>query len=186
MNAFDWAILAVLLLSTGVSLFRGFIKEAFSLLVWALAFWVAFAFSGDLRGWLTGYVDTPSVRAGMAFVGLFVLVLIVGGVVNYLLGKLVESTGLSATDRMLGAVFGLVRGLAMVVLFFLVAGLTPMPQDSWWRQARVVPYLMPLVNTVHGWLPESVGRHIRFEPPGPADKARDLLLDLKERVEEKT
>ncbi len=186
MTGFDWAIVAVLLLSTLVSLFRGFIKEAFSLLVWALAFWVAFAFSGDLRGYLTGYVDEPSVRAGMAFIGLFVLVLIVGGIANYLLGKLVESTGLSATDRMLGAVFGLVRGLAMVVLFFLIAGLTPMPQDSWWRQSTVVPYLMPLVNTVHGWLPESIGRHIRFEAPTPVDQARDLLLDLKEKVEEKT
>mgnify|MGYP000016469238 CR=1 FL=1 len=98
----DYAILAIIALSSLVGVLRGFIKEVFSLAVWAAAFLVAWHFSGDVAEWMSDAVTLPSARLAMGFAGLFVAVLLVGGLANYLLGKLVASTGLSGTDRLLG------------------------------------------------------------------------------------
>jgi len=91
-------------------------------------------------------------------------VLLVGGLLNYLLGRLVESTGLSGTDRLLGGVFGAARGLALVLTVLLVAGLTPLPADPWWQQSQSIARLMPLVEWAAGYLPESISEHLEFYP----------------------
>jgi membrane protein required for colicin V production len=160
----DYAILAVIVLSTGVGALRGFIKEVFALLVWAAAFLVAYHFAGDVAALMENSVTLPSARTAMGFTGLFVAVLLVGGLLNYLLGRLVESTGLSGTDRLLGAVFGAARGLALVLTILLVAGLTPIPADPWWQQSRTIARLMPLVDWAAAYLPESIVGHLEFEP----------------------
>ena len=130
MNWPDYAILAVMAISIGVGALRGFIMEVFSLLVWVAAFGVAYHFAGDVAVLMEGSVTLPSARIAMGFTGLFIAVLLVGGLINYLLGRLVESTGLSGTDRLLGGVFGAARGLALVLVLLLVAGLTPLPAGS--------------------------------------------------------
>ena len=164
MNWPDYAILAVIAISTGVGALRGFIKEVFSLLVWAAAFLVAYHFGGDVAALMEGTVSLPSARTAMGFTGLFIAVLLVGGLVNYLLGRLVETTGLSGTDRLLGGVFGAVRGLALVLAVLLVAGLTPLPADPWWQESRTIARLMPLVERAASYLPESITEHLDFEP----------------------
>ncbi|NNJ64227.1 MAG: CvpA family protein [Xanthomonadales bacterium] len=164
MNWPDYAILAVILLSTLVGLLRGFIKEVFSLAVWAAAFLVAYTFAGDVAGWMENAIDLPSARTAMGFAGLFITVLLVGGLINYLLGKLVESTGLSGTDRLLGGVFGAARGLVLVVAVLLVAGFTPIPEDPWWQESRTIERLMPMVRWTAEFLPEGVAEHLEFEP----------------------
>jgi membrane protein required for colicin V production len=160
----DYAILIVIAISVGVGALRGFIREVFSLLVWVAAFLVAYRFSGDLAALMEGSVSLPSARVAMAFTGLFIAVLLVGGLINYLLGLLVESTGLSGTDRLLGAAFGAVRGLALVLILLLVAGLTPLPADPWWQESRTIARLMPLVDWAVAHLPESVAKHFDFNP----------------------
>jgi len=164
MNWPDYAILAVIAISTGVGALRGFIKEVFSLLVWAAAFLVAYRFGGDVAALMEDSVSLPSARTAMGFTGLFIAVLLVGGLLNYLLGRLVESTGLSGTDRLLGGVFGAVRGLALVLAVLLVAGLTPLPADPWWQESRTIARLMPLVERAASYLPESITEHLDFEP----------------------
>lgn len=164
MNWPDYAILAVVAISTLVGTLRGFIKEAFSLLVWAAAFLVAYHFSGDVAELMQDAVSLPSARLAMGFTGLFVAVLLVGGLLNYLLGRLVESTGLSGTDRLLGGVFGAGRGLALVVAVLLVAGFTPLPADPWWRESATIARLMPLVDWAAGWLPEPIAGYLDFDP----------------------
>lgn len=159
-----FAILAVIALSVVVGLFRGFIKEAFSLLVWAAAFMIAWYFGGDVAVLMEDVITLPSARTAMGFTGLFVLVLLLGGLANYLLGKLVESTGLSGTDRLLGGVFGAVRGLALVVAVLLVAGFTPIPADPWWKESPTIQRILPLVEWSAGFLPESIREHLDFEP----------------------
>lgn len=139
MNWVDVVILAVIGLSVVVSLFRGFLREVFSLLVWILAAWLAFRFAAPLAGRMQPWIDVPSVRVILAFAGVFVLVLIVGGLINFLLGKLVETTGLSGTDRMVGALFGALRGVAIVLVAVVLAGFTPFPQDPWWQASRLLP-----------------------------------------------
>jgi membrane protein required for colicin V production len=160
----DYAILAVVAISVLVGVLRGFIKEVFSLLVWAAAFLVAYQFGGDVAAMMEDAVSLPSARSAMGFTGLFVAVLLVGGLLNYLLGRLVESTGLSGTDRLLGGVFGAARGLGLVVAVLLVAGFTPIPADPWWQESRSIARLMPLVDWAASWLPESIAEHLDFEP----------------------
>jgi membrane protein required for colicin V production len=130
MNWPDYAILSVVAISILVGALRGFIKEVFSLLVWAAAFAVAYHFGGDVAAMMEDAVSLPSARTAMGFTGLFVAVLLLGGLLNYLLGRLVETTGLSGTDRLLGGVFGAARGLALVVAALLVAGLHADPGRS--------------------------------------------------------
>ena len=160
----DYAIIAIIAASVLVGALRGFIKEVFSLAVWAAAFMVAYHFSGDVAELMESTVTLPSARTAMGFAGLFIAVLLVGGLINYLLGKLVETTGLSGTDRLLGGVFGAARGLALVVVLLLVCGFTPIPADPWWKDSATIQRLIPLVAWSAAHLPASVSEHRDFEP----------------------
>jgi membrane protein required for colicin V production len=139
-------------------------KEVFSLVVWAAAFVIAYQYGGDIAALMDDHISLPSARTAMGFTGLFIVVLLVGGLLNYLLGRLVESTGLSGTDRLLGGVFGAARGLALVVAVLLVAGFTPIPADPWWKDSQMVQRLMPFVEWSSGFLPENVSEHLEFDP----------------------
>ncbi|WP_185236232.1 CvpA family protein [Teredinibacter franksiae] len=143
MNWADWVILAILVVSSLISLKRGFVKEALSMANWVLAFIVAMTFGDQLSSLLVNQIDTPSVRDMVAFGLLFAATLIVGAMVNYLIGELVRMTGLSGTDRLFGMIFGLVRGFIVVMaILLLVPGLIPIDQDGWWRQSLLIPHLM--------------------------------------------
>ena len=83
---------------------------------------------------------------------------------TYLLGQLVEKTGLSGTDRMLGGIFGAIRGLILIVAIILVAGLTPIPRDPWWGESRSIQSLMPLADWAATFLPDSVLDHLDLHP----------------------
>ena len=163
----DYAILALILLSTLVGALRGFIKEALSLMVWFVAFFVAYQYGGHLADLMQNQVTLPSSRTAMAFTGLFIAVLLVGGLLIYLVGRLVESTGISGTDRLLGSVFGAARGLALVVLVLLVAGFTPIPADPWWKQSAMISRLMPLVGWATNFLPQNLHQYLDFSPQTP-------------------
>ena len=174
----DYAILGTLLISILVGMLRGFIKEVFSLVVWAAAFVVAYQYGGDVALLMEEHVSLPSARAAMGFAGLFVAVLLVGGLLTYLLGRLVESTGLSGTDRLLGGVFGAARGVVLVVVCLLLAGFTPIPSDPWWKESMLVQRFRPLVDWAVEFLPLNVQELLDFDPkpvepeqPGPQEPA---------------
>jgi len=140
MNIADWVIIAVIGTSTLISIRRGFVKEALSLATWAVAFVVARLFGTQLATALEGYIDQPSVRIMAAFALLFVATLIVGAMINHLIGELIKLTGLSGTDRLFGMVFGLARGALIIVVFTAVAGLTPLTEDTWWKESKLIPH----------------------------------------------
>lgn len=139
-----------------VSLFRGFIREVFSLLVWLAAVYAGLMAANPLAERMQPWIEMPSIRVIIAFAGVFVLVLIVGGLVNYLLGKLVAGTGLSGTDRLVGALFGALRGVAIVLVAVIIARLTPFPEDPWWQESRLLPEFERLAVAVVQYFPESV------------------------------
>lgn len=139
----DWAIVAVLGLSALISVVRGFVKEIVSLLIWVAAAVIASIFYDQLAVWMVDWISTPSLRMLTAWILLFVVVLIVGGILNYLLGKLVEATGLSGTDRLLGLLFGLARGLIiLMVIVIILPSVLPVDQDLWWQESTLVPYFL--------------------------------------------
>ncbi len=160
MSTPDLVILGVLLVSTIVSLFRGFIREVFSLLVWIAAGFCALQAAGPLAEQMGGLIEMPSARLVVAFVGVFVLVLVVGALINYLLGKLIASTGLGATDRLFGALFGALRGLAIVLAAVIIARFTPFPDDPWWQESRLLPEFERLAFWVVTQFPESMQEHV--------------------------
>lgn len=163
MNWADYAIIGIVLVSTLVSLFRGFVREVFSLLVWVAAGYAALRTAGPLAVRLESTVDVPSVRVIIAFVGVFVLVLAVGGLINYLLGKLVANTGLSGSDRVVGALFGALRGLAMVLAAVIIAGFTPFVKDPWWENSLLLPEMERLSQHVVEYFPESIQAYLPEE-----------------------
>lgn len=145
MNWADWIVAAIIGFSCLISIKRGFVKEAISLAIWALAFFVAVAFDDRLAVLLQGLVDSASLRFALSFAILFVATFIVGSMVNYLLGELVRMTGLSGADRLLGMAFGLARGVIIVMAILILLPMAfPVNQDSWWHQSILIPQFLLL------------------------------------------
>jgi membrane protein required for colicin V production len=168
MNWADYTILAVLALSVLMGLWRGFIGEVLALVCWILAFWTAWMFGPALADRFSASISTPSVRVLLAYVVCFVTVLIAGAIVGFLMRKLVEGSGLSGSDRLLGMVFGLMRGFALVTLVVLLMGFTPFRRDPWWNQSRLLPDFEIGARLLGDRLPAEVARYI--EPVGNAIK----------------
>ncbi len=162
MDYSDLAVLGVVSISILVGALRGFIKEVLSLAVWIAAFVFAYYYSGTLAIEMEGFVELPSARVALAFAALFLGILLTGGLLIYLVSELVEKTGLSGTDRLLGGVFGGLRGLVIVLVLILATGLTPIPQDPWWQQSRSIQSLLPLAQWSTKFLPESVREYLDF------------------------
>ncbi|HTT07235.1 MAG TPA: CvpA family protein [Gammaproteobacteria bacterium] len=158
----DIGILAVIGISTLISLFRGFVREVLSLVAWVAAFWVAITFSPQLADLLTSKISVPSARTFLAFGALFLATLFAGGLINFLIGKLIKATGLSGTDRMLGIFFGLARGIAIVTVLVLLAGLTPLPKDPWWHESQFIPHFQQLAMILRGLLPPQYAAYFNF------------------------
>ena len=144
MNWADWLIIIIIGISTLISLQRGFIKEALSLVVWITAFVVARTFSFNLAEILAEYIELYSVRVAAAFAILFAATLIVGALLNHLIAAMVRATGLSGTDRVLGMVFGLARGGLLIVVAVALLKHTPLAQDPWWSGSYLVPRFLLL------------------------------------------
>jgi membrane protein required for colicin V production len=158
----DIVILVIVLLSAVISLVRGFVREAFSLAIWVLAFWVAWSFFRDLEVPLRSLIDSPTARLGIAFGVLMVATLIVGGLINYLVIQLVERTGMSGTDRLIGMVFGTARGVVLVAVLVLLAGLTPLPTEDWWVESSLVGYFQELAYWLRELLPPEMADRFRY------------------------
>ncbi|MCG5536586.1 membrane protein required for colicin V production [Ectothiorhodospira mobilis] len=161
----DIAILAVIALSAVISLFRGFVKEAISLTTWVLAFVLALSQGAPLGQMLPLGVEDATLQAVIGFAILFILVLLAGGVINVLAGQLVKRTGLSGTDRSIGVVFGLARGVAIVAVVVLLAGLTVMPEEPWWEASRFLPQFERLALWLRDLLPPELAENFVFETP---------------------
>ncbi len=150
----DYGILALLLVSVIVGLLRGFAREVFGLLTWALAFWLALRFAAPFGHWLEPYISVPSVRKVSAYALLFFGGLLVGGIFTSLIVRALRASALSSTDRTLGGGFGLLRGGLLVGAFLLLGGATPLKQDPWWNQSVLLPHFQWLADGLAIVIPE--------------------------------
>ena len=156
----DIAILVIVGLSTVISLWRGFIRELFSTLAWIAAIVLAMLYAREAAPWLPAVVTNETLRLVIAFLALFVGVLLLGGLLNFILIRAVERTGLNGPDRLFGALFGAGRGAVVVALLVLLAGMTPITEDPAWRQSS----LLPLFESMAGYLVSHL----------PAEAAKEL------------
>lgn len=155
MNWIDYIIIGVIGLSAFISLVRGFVKEALSLVIWFAAFFIASHFYLKLAAHFTK-INDEIVRNGVAIAVLFIATLIVGAVVNYVIGQLVQKTGLSGTDRLLGIVFGGIRGILIVAaLLFFFDAFTQLPNSPEWKQAKLIPQFGIVIEWFFTYLEQS-------------------------------
>ena len=135
-------MLAIVVVSTLVSLRRGFVREALSLVAWVLAFVVSLKFSARLSIQMEGLITNEALRDVSAYVILFAATLMLGSLVNTLLAQIIRVTGLTSTDRALGTVFGLARGLVIVLVLVLVMQAVLQPDEQeFMRESRLLPHL---------------------------------------------
>lgn len=156
MSWLDLVIIGIILISALISLVRGFVKESISLVSWILAGFIAFRYFSALAELLLPYVESPTIRTGVAFSVLFVFTLIVGAIINFMASQMVSKTGLSGTDKTLGMVFGAARGVLIVTLIVLLGSLTPMPEEAWWQDAGTIKYFSQLANWLKDILPQDI------------------------------
>lgn len=142
----DWLITGIIVISALISLKRGFFKEVLSLCTWVAAVFVAWSFGGALAVHFTDYFDTPSVRVMVACGLLFIATLLVGALVNRIIAELVQATGLSGTDRLLGMAFGGLRGCILVILLVGLIGFAPIQQDNAWVNSVLLPHFLLLAD----------------------------------------
>lgn len=142
LNGVDWVIIVVLTLSTALSLWRGFAREALSLAGWVAAFVIANMFGDEMASLLAGLIDNVTGRYVAAYAILFVGSLIIAGVLAKLATQVIKVTGLTVLDRLLGTVFGFARGVIVVlVAVFVLQQLVPPQELQWLHHSRLMPHL---------------------------------------------
>jgi membrane protein required for colicin V production len=145
MNWVDVIILTIVSVSCLFGLWRGFVREVLSLLAWIAALLVASFFSSHLAPMFSGFIESSTVRYVMAFVILCLITLLIGGLINHFMSKLVSLAGLLVTDRLLGAFFGVARGVIIVavVAFFASAFYA---EEPWWQESELMPHVVELID----------------------------------------
>jgi len=156
-NWADYIILAVLGMSVLIGLWRGLISEVLALVIWIAAFWVAWTFGPSVAGYFEHSITLPSARIVVGYGICFIAVLILGALVRFLVSKLIEGTGLTGTDRLLGMVFGFARGVLLVTLAVFLLGFTAFTRDPWWNDS----VLLPQFKGMAAWLGERVPDSVR-------------------------
>lgn len=156
MTGFDFAVLGILAASGVLGLARGLLKEFLSLAAYALAFVAAIWWGGIAAGWLVHLIQNPLLRAGAAYAAVFIGTLLAVGLVNMALAALIRVTGLSPADHGLGGIFGLIRGVLIILALVVVCGYTTLPKEPWWQQAKFSPLAVEAVQQIKSRLPRSL------------------------------
>ncbi len=160
MPMLDWIFVAVLCISLVVGAWRGLVYELLSLLNWIAAFVLAQWFAPTAAQWLPMSGATEVVRYAAGFVLVFVVSLFTGGLLAFLIRKLVAAVGLRPVDRVLGAAFGLVRGVVVLLVLTVVVGMTPMVKGAWWQESTGAQVSTVVLQGLKPALPEEFGKYL--------------------------
>jgi len=159
---FDYLVIFVLASSVIIGTLRGLVKEVLSLAGWIIAFVVANAYGPWLAAMLPEAIPGAVVRLIVAFIALFIGARILLALVTMAIEALIEAGGLSLADRGLGSLFGLARGIVIVLAGVILAGMTSMPKQDFWKNALLSPMAESGVRTVKPFLPADMAQHVHF------------------------
>ena len=163
MSNFDLALSVVFLFFMAMGLYRGFVKESLSLAAWVLAAAAAWMLADKVGGLLKPVIAEPTVQVIAGFVLIFVVVFLVTAIVkHYLHQYFMSRLYLKIPNYVFGAVVGGFRGAFVIVLMFLIAGLTTLPTQRWWKESQLAPRIQPIALRVAKFLPRDVARHIHY------------------------
>lgn len=144
-------------------MWRGLVRELVSLITWAVAGFGAWIFAGRFASAFESLTRERELQQMLAFAAIFAAIFLSGTVIGLVLHKFVNrSAALRAVNRVTGGALGLTRGVAIVVILFLLAGLTSFPQRSWWREAALAPAFERAAAFASRYLPQDVARHVRY------------------------
>ncbi|MDR3368658.1 CvpA family protein [Rhodoferax sp.] len=160
MSALDWMFAAVLLLSMVLGAWRGLVYEVLSLVNWVLAFVLARWLALDAAHYLPMSTASEPLRYAAGFVVVFVAVIVLGGLVVVLIKKLTAAVGLSPVDRALGALFGVSRGILLLLLATVVLHMTPVKDSAAWHESTGVGVSMGVLKDLKPVLPHDLDRFL--------------------------
>jgi membrane protein required for colicin V production len=166
MTALDAAVIGVIALSMLFAFARGVTRELIALLAWVIGFFAAVAFSPIVGAMLPDFGAHPVVRYLVAFVAILIGALLVGALVAWPLSSVIRKAGLGFVDRFLGAIFGVARGVVLVMAFVLIAGLTSLPRQNWWQNSAVAPPLAAAALSLKPWLPREWSDRLDYSREG--------------------
>ena len=163
MSAFDLIVIGIVALSTIFAFWRGLIRVVMSLVALIAAVLAAIQFSPAVAAMLPALGD-PVTRYVAAFALIFIVVALVGALLGWVLSRAIRAIGLGFVDRLLGAVFGVARGVLIVVIAVLLAGLTTLPRQEWWQNALLAPPLVIAALSLRPWLPQALAKRLDYGP----------------------
>lgn len=155
MAAADWVMVLVLLLSLLIGAWRGLVFEVLSLAGWVLAFLCARWWGASAGSLLPMKASNDAMATAIGFVMVFIAAAFVAGLVSSLCRRLVTSVGLRPVDRTLGAAFGLIRGLLVLLALAWVVEATALRESPWWRESAVAPLLRSGLQGIRPLVPEA-------------------------------
>lgn len=161
MTVFDYSVVMVVAASLLLGMWRGVVGEIIALVAWILAFLAARAWGAELALGFSAIAD-PALRIVAGWVAVFVIVLIAMALLRMVVQGLLKALGMTVTDRLLGVMFGVARGLVIVLAFVAVGGMTSLPKEKWWSEAYFAAPLETAVLASRPWLPTDVAKRIRF------------------------
>lgn len=162
MTSFDYIVLTTLGVSALLGLVRGLIKEVLSLFAYVFAFVIAIWWGPTVSAWLLAWFDNALLRTVAGYGSVFIIVLLLVGLVNMTLAALIKKTGLTPADHGLGALFGLLRGILLILTLVGLAGYTELPQESWWVDARLSSAAVKSVQQIKQLLPPSLASWLPY------------------------
>ena len=160
MAATDWILVAVLAASMLLGAWRGLVYEVLSVMGWIAAFLLSQWFAPDVAEKLPTQNSGETMRYAAAFVLVFIVSVFVAGLISALMKKIISVVGLRPVDRILGAVFGLFRGLIFLLAFSVVVHMTALQESDWWLESQGAPMLMTLLKGLRPMLPEKFGAYL--------------------------
>lgn len=163
MTIFDYAVLSIICLSVFIGMMRGLVHESLALIGWVLAFYVAKTYVNTLGPYMPQDISSESLRLLAAFVALFLASLLIISLITMILASVLKKIGLGWFNRWLGMFFGFARGLLVVCILVLLAGMTEIPKDQRWQDAMFSAPLEAAVQTALPWLPESIANFVSYE-----------------------